>query len=71
MKKLLLAATAAGIMLVGGVVVANAQWSLSNRWPANAWTGDYASAYAPYDCGFVTVREVHNGQVVLRRIPRC
>ena len=69
MKKLLLAATAAGTVLVGGASVANAQWSLIYRWPTNAWVGD--SAHAPYDCGFVTVREVHNGQVVLRRVPRC
>jgi hypothetical protein len=67
MKKLVLAAAAAGTVLVGGVAAANAQWSLGNR-DAAAWSGPYASAR---DCGFVTVQENRNGQVVVRQIPRC
>lgn len=73
MKKLVLAAAAAGTVLVGGVAVANAQWSLGNRDAAAAnsvQAGDYASAYGR-DCGYVTVRENHNGQVVVRQVPRC
>jgi hypothetical protein len=68
MKKLVLAAAAAGTVLLSGVAVANAQWSLGNRDAAAAWSGPYASAR---DCGFVTVQENHNGQVVVRQIPRC
>lgn len=78
MKTYVLAALAAGTMLVGGVAVANAQWSLSNgnRAQTGAWAGDQASsAYArgdaARDCGFVTVRERHNGEIVVRRVPRC
>jgi hypothetical protein len=70
MKKLVLAAAAAGTVLLGGAAVANAQWSLGNRPATDGWSGNYASAYGP-DCGFVTVREHHNGRVVERRIPRC
>ncbi len=73
MKNLVLAAAAAGTVLVGGVAVANAQWSLGNRDAASATTvqsGDYASAYGR-DCGFVTVRENHDGRVVVRQVPRC
>ena len=69
MKKLVLAAAAAGTVLVGGVAVANAQWSLGNR-GADVQAGDYASAYGR-DCGFVTVREHRDGRVVVRQIPRC
>lgn len=69
MKKLVLAATAAGTVLIGGVAGANAQWSLGNR-DAAAPTGDYASAYGR-DCGFVTVREHRGGQIVVRQVPRC
>jgi hypothetical protein len=76
MKNHVLAALAAGTMLVGGVVVANAQWSLGNRGATDAGAGDQASsAYArgdaARDCGFVTVREHHGNEVVVRRIPRC
>jgi hypothetical protein len=70
MKKIVLAAAAAGTVLIAGVAVANAQWSLGNRDAAGAWAGDYASANGR-DCGFVTVREHRDGQVVVRRIPRC
>jgi hypothetical protein len=69
MKKLVLAAAAAGTVLVGGVAAANAQWSLGNR-DAAATSGDYASAYGR-DCGYVTVREIHDGRVVVRQVPRC
>jgi hypothetical protein len=72
MKTLVLAAAAAGTVLVGGVAAANAQWSLSGgfRGEGGAPSGDYASVYGP-DCGFVTVREHRDGHVVIRRIPRC
>jgi hypothetical protein len=70
MKNLLLAAAAAGTVLAGGVVAANAQWSLGNRDAVGAWSGDYASTYGR-DCGYVTVRENHNGHVVVRQLPRC
>ena len=73
MNKLVLAAAAAGTVLVGGVAVANAQWSLGNRDAATATSaqaGDYASAYGR-DCGFVTVREHRDGRVIVRQIPRC
>jgi hypothetical protein len=70
MKKLVLAAAAAGTVLIAGVAGANAQWSLSNRDAAGAWSGDYAST-SGRDCGFVTVREHHDGRVVVRQVPRC
>ena len=71
MKKLILAGAAVGTVLLGGAAVANAQWSLSNRPATGGWNGgDYASAYGR-DCGFVTVREHHDGRVVVRQVPRC
>ena len=70
MKKLILAGAAAGTVLLGGAAVANAQWSLGNRPATDGWSGAYASTSAP-ECGFVTVREHHDGRVVVRRIPRC
>ena len=72
MKKLVLAATAAGTVLIGGVAAANAQWSLGNR-PATDGSYGYASAFAygGNNCGFVTVREHRDGRVVVRQIPRC
>jgi hypothetical protein len=70
MKKLVLAAAAAGTVLIAGVAGANAQWSLSNRDAVGAWSGDYDSTYGR-DCGFVTVREHHDGRVVVRQVPRC
>ena len=72
MKKFVLAATAAGTVLIGGVAGANAQWSLGNR-PATDGSDAYASAHASggAECGFVTVREHRDGRVVVRRIPRC
>jgi hypothetical protein len=69
MKKIVLAAAAAGIVLIGGAAVANAQWSLGNR-GTDVQAGDYASAYGR-DCGFVTVRENRGGQIVVRQVPRC
>ena len=69
MKKYVLAAAAAGTVLLGGAAVANAQWSLGNR-PADAQASDYAAAYGS-DCGFVTVREHRGNQVIVRQIPRC
>ena len=69
MKNLVLAAAAAGTVLIGGASIANAQWSLGNR-GTEVQAGDYASAYGR-DCGFVTVREHHGNEVVVRRIPRC
>jgi hypothetical protein len=74
MKKLVLAAAAAGTVLVGGAAVANAQWSLGNRDAVGVQTGDYSSTYARgngAECGFVTVREHRDGQTVVRRVPRC
>jgi len=70
MKNFVIAAAAAGTVLVVGAAVANAQWSLGNRGAADVQAGDYASAYGR-DCGFVTVRERRDGQIVVRRIPRC
>jgi len=69
MKNLVLAAAAAGTVLVGGIAAANAQWSLGNRDAATA-SGPYASAYGR-DCGTVTVRDNVDGRVVVRQVPRC
>ena len=69
MKNLVLAAAAAGTVLISGASIANAQWSLGNR-GTEVRAGDYASAYGR-DCGFVTVREHRDGQIVVRQIPRC
>ena len=78
MKKFVLAAAAAGTLLVSGIAVANAQSALSNgfRGENDAWAADryvpaYARADAGRDCGFVTVREHRGNEVVVRRIPRC
>jgi hypothetical protein len=72
MKKLVLAAAAAGTVLIAGVAAANAQWSLGNRSAADG-SDAYASAYASggAECGFVTVHERRAGRVIVRRIPRC
>ena len=78
MKKFVLAAAAAGTLLAGGIAVANAQSALSNgfRGENDAWAGDrsvpaYARADAGRECGFVTVRERHGNEVIVRRVPRC
>jgi len=78
MKKLLFAIAAVATVLIGGTAVASAQWSLSYgyRWPVQRWsTGDYSFAsdrgYSTRGCGFVTVRETRNGEIVARRVPRC
>jgi len=76
MKTLALAATVAA-MLLGGAAVANAQWSLSygNRKPPEAWWGGYPFVVDPAvitrGCGYVTVRGVRDGRVILRAVPRC
>jgi len=76
MKTVVLASAAAGAMLLGGAVVANAPWSLlyGHRQPAEAWWGGYPFVYERADidrgCGYVTVRAIRNGQVILRAIPR-
>jgi len=77
MKNFVLAGAAAAAMLLGGAAVANAQWPLlyGNRNPPEAWWGGYPFVYERADiargCGFVTVREIRNGQVILRAVPRC
>ncbi len=81
MKTFVLTMAAAGSLLVGGAAIANAQWSLSNGFrgeydnTATAESGQYFSPgpraeYVP-PCGVVTVRERHDGKIVVRRVPRC
>jgi hypothetical protein len=79
MKKIVLAVAAAGTVFAGGIAVANAQAVLSNGFRGEggdyAWQGDRyyspnARAEAGLARGYVTVRERHNGEVVVRRVPR-
>jgi hypothetical protein len=76
MKTLALAGAAAA-MLLGGAAVANAQWSLfyGHRKPPEAWWGGYPFVVDPAvitrGCGYVTVRAIRDGQVILRAVPRC
>jgi hypothetical protein len=82
MKKIILMTAAAGSLLVGGAVVANAQASIGNGLEGGEYSGYNASpnnyyvwpeARAQFDapCGFVTIRERHDGKIVVRTVPRC
>jgi hypothetical protein len=76
MRKLLFAGAAVAAVLLDAAV-ANAQWSLSYgyRNPAEAWWGGYPVVYPPgilaHGCWYTLVREIRDGQVILRAVPRC
>lgn len=85
MKKAVLMMAAAGSLLVGGAIMANAQTSLSNgfrgeydAWPSDRTYSPNGDYYAPEahaeltsPCGFVTIRERHGDKIVVRAVPRC